>query len=102
MVSMVVAMVALGVTANPDYPEKTDEMVATDETEPTALVVTREIKVIKVYKDFPVSKASVAPRETRAMLAHEVRAGRKVCKVLAVRRAEMASMVNRVPGGCQA
>jgi len=35
-------------------------------------------------------------------LVHEVRAGRKVCKVLAVRQAEMASMVNRVPEGCQA
>jgi len=95
-------MVALGVTANPDYPEKTDEMVVTDETEPTALVVTRETRVMQVHKDFPVFKASVAPKESRATPALKDLADLKVIQELEAPEAPTEKMDFWVPEGCQA
>jgi len=99
---MVVAMVALGVTANPDYPEKTDEMVATDETEPTGYVALKETKETLAFGVFPVFKASVAPKESRATPALKDLADLKVIQELEAPEAPTEKMDVWVPGGCQA
>ena len=66
-----------------------------DAMEQTAPEDTKEIRETLDAKDLPVFKASAALKEIRATLVHRAPAGRKVCRVLVVRRAETASMVNR-------
>ncbi len=89
------ATAPLVVTANPDFPAKTDTTAATDVTESMALVDTKEIRVTPVTKDCPAFRASKAPREIRATLVLEDLADHPVRRALTVNRVVTASTVSQ-------
>jgi len=95
-------MAPLVVTANPDFPAKTDTTAATAATESTAPVDTKETKATLVPKDCPAFRDSKAPREIRATLVLEDLADHPVCRAHTVNRVATASTDSQVQGVCQA
>ncbi len=88
-------MAPLVVTANPDFPAKTDTTAAMDAMEPMDLEDTKETKATLVTKGCPAFRASRAPREIRATLVLEDLADHPVCRAHTANQVATASTVSR-------